>query len=32
MYDAVAGYVKLDTLKKRCPKGFEPFAKRVEAL
>ena len=32
MYDAVAAYVNLEVLKKRCPRGFEPFAKRVEAL
>lgn len=32
MYALVAGAVNLDTVKKRCPAGFAPFAQRVQAL
>ena len=32
VYEIVATETRLDTLRQRCPKGFAPFAERVEAL
>ena len=32
LYALIAQHAKIDQLKHRCPKGFAPFAQRVEAL
>jgi len=32
MYEGVAGTANLGVLRQRCPRGFAPFAERVEAL
>ena len=32
LYALVAQHTRIDQLKGRCPKGFVPFARRVEAL
>ena len=32
LYALIAQHARIDHLKRRCPKGFAPFAQRVEAL